>query len=328
VGGAGAGAAPGDVAAAGAGAAGSTAPPGARRAPGRRGWIRNRRSTRSVRCVVRRKSAPSTGTSPSTGTLVALSPLDSRTSPPTSRLSPSAISAWVLIAERSTTGSVSTVRSPIAPSSIATSSLMRTWPLSLNTCGVTRSDVPAETLKRSTSSRPATRTKKVLLLSNVASTFESVSTCGLDTTLAAPCSCSALMRARKSFAPPSTSETNAPRPMGVICSDGVPGSRRRSLSSPRPNSSEPRARVARQLIPSSRRRSVLRSMIVASISSSCGSTSSAAMSCSYCGSRSGTSRTTTAFRRGSASTRTIPASGAGAAGSGACAPGAPGTGGF
>ncbi len=113
---------------------------------------------RDVALVLLLKRLPTTGTSPSPGTLSTLEDVLSRVMPPISRLSPSAISACVLMVERSTTGIWSTWREVRLPSSTLTSSLMRVASRSRNTCGVTRSEVPALTLNRSTCSRPATRT--------------------------------------------------------------------------------------------------------------------------------------------------------------------------
>ena len=98
--------------------------------------------------------------------------------------------------------------------------------------------------------------------------------CGLDTTRATPWFCSAWMRAMKLLRPPSTSDMKPPSPKGVMSCTGMPLTRRPSLPVPLPNRNEARSSFRRQLTPSLRSLSVLRSMMVDSISSACGSTSS------------------------------------------------------
>ncbi|MNF13735.1 hypothetical protein D3C80_2156870 [compost metagenome] len=68
------------------------------------------------------------------------------TMPPSSRLWPSRIMAWVFRAARCTTGMSSTSASVREPSSIWICIRIRVWFWSRRTCGVTFSVVPAVTL--------------------------------------------------------------------------------------------------------------------------------------------------------------------------------------
>lgn len=95
---------------------------------------------------------------PSTGILLDPVESDCTVMPPSSRLWPSTIRAWVLSAERRTTGMLSTLALVSDPSSMLTSMRIRVWLLSRVTCGVTRRVVPLLTLNRSTSRSPARRT--------------------------------------------------------------------------------------------------------------------------------------------------------------------------
>ena len=109
------------------------------------------------------------------------------------------MNAWVPIELRRSCGTgLAAVAWPMKlPSSIFTASLKRRVPFSCTISGVTRSDVPAETLNRSTDCTPATGTCTVVTFSSVASTLSKVITFGLATKRALPSLVSALIRAIK-----------------------------------------------------------------------------------------------------------------------------------